>query len=201
MHLGRLLILLLLVLKDNLLLVSVVAWNALNLGVRWNFKFVLHIAIEELTLLVKHFLDRGAHVVIELFDKSVLLPVLFHLVLNEAECTVDDLLVEIQLILLLPQVLHRTLNLDWIEVQQLILLLEHFQQALRLHALVQNDILNFASRTDFLLILLLHLLHLISHTVDVLVVRPDTFLSLFLLLCDSLPDLLLLLACISNLAV
>lgn len=56
----------------------------------------------------------------------MLLPVFLHLVHDETKSAVDDLLIKFQLSLLLVKVLHGALNLDRIEVEKLVLLLEHF---------------------------------------------------------------------------
>jgi len=120
------------------------------------------------------------------------LPVLFHLVLDEAECPVDDLLIKLQFSLLLIQVFHRALNFHWVEVEQLVLLLEHFEQALSLHALMQDNILNFACCSNLLLILFLHLLHLVSYAIDVLIVGADAVFGFPFLFSNGLFDLLFL---------
>ena len=57
----------------------------------------------------------------------MLLSVLLHLVLNEAEGAINDLLVELQLRLLLIQVFLRALDFHRVEVQELVLLLEDLQ--------------------------------------------------------------------------
>ena len=67
LHLGLLFILLLLVFEHDLLLISVVARDALDFRVRWNLELVFVIAVKEFALLVQHILHRPTHIVIQLF--------------------------------------------------------------------------------------------------------------------------------------
>ena len=57
----------------------------------------------------------------------MLLAILVHLLLDEAKSTIDDLLVELQLSLFLVQILLCTLDLNWIEVEQLVFLLKDLE--------------------------------------------------------------------------
>ena len=57
----------------------------------------------------------------------MLLAILVHLLLDEAESTIDDLLVELQLSLFLVQILLCTLDLNWVEVEQLVFLLKDLE--------------------------------------------------------------------------
>ena len=131
----------------------------------------------------------------------MLLSVLLHLVLNEAEGAINDLLVELQLCLLLIQVFLRALDFHWVEVQELVLLLEDLQEALRLHPLMQDNVLNLSSSFNLLLILFLHHLHFIAHAINILIMGSDALFHLFLLVSNRLLDLLLLLARLSYLAI
>ena len=131
----------------------------------------------------------------------MLLPVLLHLVHNEAECAIDDLLIQLELSLLLIEIFHGSLDLDWVEVKQLIFLLEDFEKTLSLNSLMQDQVLNVSCCLDFLLELLLHRLHLSLHRVDALVVGADALLSLQFFLCNGFFDLLFLSAGLSYLLV
>ena len=111
----------------------------------------------------------------------MLLAILIHLLLDEAESTVDDLLVELQLSLLLVQILLRTLDLNRVEVEQLVFLLQDLEQALCLYALMQDFILDAPSELDLLLVLSLFLLHLLLDLADLLIKDHDLlFCVLFL---------------------
>ena len=111
----------------------------------------------------------------------MLLAILIHLLLDEAKSPVDDLLVELQLSLLLVQILLSTLDLNWIEVEQLVFLLKDLQEALRLYALMQDFILDASSELDLLLVLCLFLLHLLLDLADLFVQDNDLlFCVLFL---------------------
>ena len=101
MHLGLLFVLLLLVLEHDLLFVRVVARDALDFRVGWDLKLVLHVAIEEFPLLIEHVLHGPAHIIVQLLNKGMLLPVLLHLLLNEAKRAVDYLLIKLEFGLLL----------------------------------------------------------------------------------------------------
>ena len=67
LHLGLLFILLLLVFEHDLLLIGVVARDALDFRVGWNLELVFVIAVKEFALLVQHILHRPTYIVIQLF--------------------------------------------------------------------------------------------------------------------------------------
>ena len=128
----------------------------------------------------------------------MLLPVLFHLVHDEAECTIDDLLIQLEFGLLLIEILHSSLDLDRIEVEQLVFLLQNLQEALCLYALMQDFILYASSELDLLLVLGLFLLHLLLDLADLFV--EDYYLLFCVLFLERYgsPDVELLLALLSN---
>ena len=131
----------------------------------------------------------------------MLLPVFLHLVRDEVECAIDDLLVKLQLFFLLVKVLRGSLDLDRIEVKQLVLLLKDFEKTLDLNPLVQDEVLNIPRSSNLLLIAFFLLLHLCLNFVNVLVVGPDAKLCLLLLFCDGFLDFLLLPSRLCNLLV
>ena len=59
---------LVLVLEHDLFFVCVVAGYSLNLGIWWHFQLVLSVCIKEFSFLLKHLLDRLAHIIIKLLD-------------------------------------------------------------------------------------------------------------------------------------
>ena len=124
----------------------------------------------------------------------MLLAILIHLLLDEAESAIDDLLVKLKLSLFLVQILLCTLNLNWVEVEQLVFLLKDLEKALRLHAFVQDFILNAPSELDLLLILGLFLLHLLLDLADLLVEDHDLLFCVLFLERYGSPDIKLLLA-------
>lgn len=183
---GGLKFFLVLVLEYNLLLIGVIAWNSLDLRKRRNFELVTNIAVEELSFLVKQGLNCRADVFIKLLNQGVLLPVFVHFLLDEAKCPVDDLLVQLQLSLLLVQIFLRALNLHRVEIQELVFLLQNFEQALSEDAFVQDLILNAASSCDLLWVLLFHSMHFSLHLIDLAVKHLDGFFRLLLFIGNRL---------------
>ena len=116
----------------------------------------------------------------------MLLSVLLHLLLDEAKRAIDDLLVQFKLGLLLVQVFLRPSDFDRVEVEQLILLLEDFEESLGLHALVENLILDAARQLDLLLVLGLHHLCLLLHCVNLVVQDLNLVPCLLFFLSDRL---------------
>ena len=192
---------LVLILEHNLLFVGVVAWDSLHFGEGWHLELVPRVAVEELSFLLQHLLHRLAHVVVQLMDQGVLLPVFLHLLLDEAERTVNDLLVELQLGLLLVEIFLRPSDLDRIEVEQLILLLEYFEEPLGLHAFVEYFVLDAPCQLDLLLVLGLHHLGLLLHLVDLVVKHLYLLPRFLLLLGDGLLDVQVFLPLLSDHAV
>lgn len=90
-----------LIFENNFFLIGVVSWDSLDLSVWWNFKLILDIAVEEFSLLLQHLLYRDAHIVTQLFNERMFLSIFLHFFLDETECTIYDLLVELELSLLL----------------------------------------------------------------------------------------------------
>ena len=127
----------------------------------------------------------------------MLLAILIHLLLDEAEGAIDDLLVELQLSLLLVQILLCTLDLNRIEVEQLVFLLKDLQEALCLYALMQDFILYASSELDLLLVLGLFLLHLLLDLADLLIEYNDLLFCVLFLERYGSPDVELLLALLS----
>lgn len=131
----------------------------------------------------------------------MLLSVFLHLVHDETKSAVDDLLIKFQLSLLLVEVLYGALDFDRIEVEKLVLLLEHFEKTLNLYTLMQDEVLNISGCSDLLLVAFFLLLHLCLNFVNVLIVSSDSLLCLLLFFCNCFFDFLLLPSCLSNLFV
>ena len=121
-------------------------------------------------------------------DQGMLLPILLHLLLDEAVCSIDNLLIQFQFSFLLVEVLLGPSDFDGVEVKELVLLLEYLEQALSLHPLMEDLILDAPSQLDLLLILSLHQLGLLLHLLDLVVEHFDLLPGLLLLLSDSLLD-------------
>ena len=192
---------LVLVLEHYLLFVGVVARDSLHFGERGHFELVPRVAVKELSLLLQHLLHRLAHIVIQLVDQGVLLPVFLHLFLNEAERTIDDLLVELQFGLLLVKIFLRPPDLDRVKVEQLILLLEYLEEPLGLHSLVEDLVLDATCQLNLLLVLGLHHLGLLLHLVDLVIEHLYLLPRLLLLLSDGLLDIQVLLTLLRDHAV
>ena len=85
-----------------------------------------------------------------------------------------------------------------VEVEQLILLLEDFQEALGLHAFVKNLILDAAGQLDLFLVLRFHQLCLLLNRVNLIVKDLNLLPCLFFLLRDRLLHVEVLLHLLSN---
>lgn len=100
----------------------------------------------------------------------------------ELVASVNNLLVELQLFALACQALLQVLDLHWVELHQLILLLQKAQLALELRFQVRNSVLALVRCLDFLAVYFTGLLDLLLAPLD----------QLFFFLQDLLgPDVLL----------
>ena len=125
------------------------------------------------------------------------LAIFLHLLLDEAECTIYDLLVELQFGLLLVEIFLSSSDFDGVKVQKLILLLEYLEESLRLHPLMQNLVLDTSCQLDLLLVLRLHHLSLLLHFMDLIVKHFNLLSSLLFLFCNRLFDIQVFLALFS----
>lgn len=91
------------------------------------------------------------------------------------------------------EVFLRASNLYWVEVEQVVLLLEDFREALSVHSLMQNLVLDPPCKLYLLLILGLHLGGLVLNLADLVIKDQDCILGLLLLLNDGCSDIALLL--------
>ena len=131
----------------------------------------------------------------------MLLFILFHLLLNEAKRAVDDLLIKLQLCFLLVQVFLGSSDLDRVEVKQLVLLLEQFEETLSLYALVKDLILLVTTHFDLLLVQGLHSLSFLLDIADLFIKNINLSLGLFPFLGNISSYIELLLALLSDLLV
>ena len=104
------------VFEYNLLFISVVTRDSLDLSVGWHLEFVSGITVEEFSLLNQHLLDSLANILVKFLHKAMLLPVLIHLLLNESKSSIDNLLVEFQFGLFLIEIFLSSLYFDRVEV-------------------------------------------------------------------------------------
>ena len=128
----------------------------------------------------------------------MLLSILFHLFLDEAKSAIDNLLVKLQFSFLLIQILLRPPDLNRVEIEQLILLLEDFQNALSLDTFVKDLVLDASRDLDLLKIFRLHLLGLLLDLTDLLIKDIYFLLCLFLLFSYFVFDINFILAFLSN---